>query len=151
MKSRVLALAAALGVCASLPAAAQFQKPDDAVKYRQSAFFVMAQHFGRIGAMVNNRVPYDAAAVTANAEIVADLAKLPYAGFVDNTASTAKGGASAKIWTERAKFDAGAKKLQDDVARLLAAAKANNAADVRAAFGAVGQTCKGCHDDYRNN
>jgi hypothetical protein len=32
-------------------AAAQFQKPEDAVKYRKAAFTVMAAHFGRIGAM----------------------------------------------------------------------------------------------------
>ena len=44
-----LALAAA--VCAvAAPASAQFAKPEDAVKYRQSALYVMSQHFGRIGA-----------------------------------------------------------------------------------------------------
>ena len=49
------------------PAAAQFQKPEDAVKYRQSAMSVMATHFGRIGAMANGRVPFDAKAVQDNA------------------------------------------------------------------------------------
>jgi cytochrome c556 len=38
------------------PVWAQFAKPEDAVKYRQGALFVMAQHFGRIGAMANGRV-----------------------------------------------------------------------------------------------
>ncbi|MDZ4356943.1 MAG: cytochrome c, partial [Variovorax sp.] len=51
-----LALAAACAVM-SLPAAAQFAKPEDAIKYRQSALFVMGQHFGRLGAMANGRVP----------------------------------------------------------------------------------------------
>ena len=75
-----LAVAAACTALA-LPAAAQFAKPEDAIKYRQSALFVMSQHFGRLGAMANGRVPYDAAAAAANAEVVADMAKLPGAGY----------------------------------------------------------------------
>ena len=47
-----LALSGAL-VALSLPAAAQFAKPEDAVKYRQSSLFVMGQHFARVGAMAN--------------------------------------------------------------------------------------------------
>jgi cytochrome c556 len=67
MKRLLLAVTTVAGLAVSLPAAAQFQKPEDAVKYRQSAMFVMANHFGRIGAMVNGRVPYDAATAAANA------------------------------------------------------------------------------------
>jgi len=142
------AAAAALAVTTALPAAAQFQRPDDAVKYRKGAFFVMGQHFGRIGAMANGRVPFDATAATANAEIVATLAALPWAGFIDGTD---KGDTRAlpKIWSERAQFDAGAKKMQEEVQKLVAAAKSNNLEQLKAAFGAVGQTCKSCHDNYR--
>ena len=43
----------------SAPAFAQFQKPEDAIKYRKAAFTVMASHFGRVGAMANGRVPFD--------------------------------------------------------------------------------------------
>ena len=150
MKHLLLAVTTVVGLSASLPAAAQFQKPEDAVKYRQSAMFVLANHFGRIGAMANGRVPYDAAAANANAEIVATLSKLPFVGFVEGTASTEKGKSNAKIWSDRAKFDAGAKKMQDEVGKLVAAAKTNNLDTLKAAFGEVGKTCKGCHDEYRN-
>ena len=74
------ALAAACAAI-SLPAAAQFAKPEDAIKYRQSALFVMGQHFSRVGAMANGRIPYDAAAASANAEIVAEMARLPWTAF----------------------------------------------------------------------
>ena len=62
----------------STPASAQFAKAEDAIKYRQSALFVMAQHFGRVGAMANGKVPYDAKAAEQNADIVAAMAKLPW-------------------------------------------------------------------------
>ncbi|MBL8325916.1 MAG: cytochrome c [Rubrivivax sp.] len=150
MKRSTVAAVAVLAAAVSLPAAAQFQKPEDAVKYRQSGMFVMADHFGRIGAMVNGRAPYDAAAAVKNAETVAVLATLPFAGFVEGTASTEKGKSSAAVWSKRADFDAGAKKMQDEVAKLVAAAKTNNLDTLKAAFGEVGKACKGCHDNFRN-
>lgn len=151
MLNRSLVAAVAVAAAAvSLPAAAQFQKPEDAVKYRQSAMFVMANHVGRIGAMVQGKAPYDAAAALANAEVVSTMSRLPFVGFVEGTASTDKGRAKASIWTDRAKFDGAAKKMQDEVAKLLAAARTNNLDNLKAAFGPVGQACKACHDDFRN-
>ena len=147
LTTAALALAAA---SMALPAAAQFQKPEDAVKYRQSAMTVMGNHFGRIGAMANGRVPFDAAQVNANADVVATMSRLPFVGFVEGTAGTEKGRASSKIWSERAKFDDSAKKMQDEMGKLVIAARTNNLDNVKTAFGAVGQTCKACHDDYRN-
>ena len=74
----VVATAAALS---PLAAQAQFAKPEDAIKYRQSAYSVLGTHFGRLGAMANNRVPFDAKVATENANLVATLAKLPGAAF----------------------------------------------------------------------
>ena len=115
---------ATLAVAASLPAAAQFQKPEDAVKYRKAVMTVMANHFGRVGAMVAGRAPYDAGAAAANAAIAAEMSNLPFIAFPDGTAGSNKGEASAKIWSERAKFDGAAKKMQEEMAKLAAAAKA---------------------------
>ncbi len=144
----LLTAAAIVGLASALPAAAQFQKPEDAVKYRKAAFTVMATHFGRLGAMANGRMPYDAAAAAANADTVVDLSKLPYAGFVDGTSGTEKGAPKANVWTERAKFDGAAKKMQDEVVKLAAAAKTE--AGLKAAFGPAAGACKACHDDFRN-
>ncbi|MGN6829652.1 MULTISPECIES: c-type cytochrome [Roseateles] len=151
MKHTLITLAALAGLASALPAAAQFQKPEDAVKYRKAAFTVMATHFGRIGAMAQGRVPFDAAAAAANADIVVAMSKLPYAGFVEGTAGTEKGQPNTKVWTERAKFDEGAKKMQDEVIKLAAAAKANNLDQLKAAFGSAAGSCKSCHDNFRND
>ncbi len=150
MTRLALATAALIGFATALPAAAQFQKPEDAVKYRRAAFTVMANHFGRIGAMAQGKVPFDGATAAANAELVATMSKLPYAGFVEGTSGTEKGSPKATVWSERAKFDAAAKKMQDEVAKLAAAAKTNNLDQLKAAFGAAAGACKSCHDDFRN-
>jgi cytochrome c556 len=150
MKRLLIASIAVLGALAVLPAAAQFQKPEDAVKYRKAAFQVMSTHFGRIGAMASGKAPFDAAAAVSNAEVVAYMSKLPYAGFVEGTAGTEKGAPNAKVWTERAKFDEDAKKMQDEVAKLSLAAKTGNPDLVKTAFGAAAGACKNCHDNFRN-
>ncbi len=150
MKKLLVATATLVGLLSALPAAAQFQKPEDAVKYRKAAFTVMGTHFGRIGAMVQGRVPFDGAAASANAEVVVDVSKLPYAGFVEGTSGSEKGMPKPNVWTERAKFDAAAKKMQDEVAKLSTVAKANNLDQLKTAFGTAAGTCKACHDDFRN-
>jgi cytochrome c556 len=133
----------------ALPAAAQFQKPEDAVKYRNGAFTVMASHFGRIGAMANGRVPFDAAAVQTNADIVVAMSKLPYVAFIDGTDKVGNTRALPEVWSKRADFDAAAKKTQDELMKLQAAAKTGNLDQIKAAFGAAGQSCKACHDNFR--
>ena len=150
MTRTLLAAAAVATLLTSLPAAAQFQKPEDAVKYRKAGMTLIAAHFGRIGAMASGRAPYDAAAANANAEVLTHLAALPFAGFVEGTAGTEKGQPNAKVWSERAKFDAAAKKMQEEIGKLAAAAKSNNLDTLKAAFGPAGGSCKSCHDDFRN-
>jgi cytochrome c556 len=148
MKRLFLAMAAVASLGTALPAAAQFAKPEDAVKYRKAAFTVMAAHFGRVAAMANGRIPFDAKAAADNAEIATTMSKLPFAGFVDGTD---KGDTKAKpeIWAERDKFNAAATKMQDEMVKLNAASKTGDLAALKAAAGGVGQACKGCHDTYR--
>lgn len=149
IKTLVLAACTSVGLMASLPASAQFAKPEDAIKYRQGAFTVMGAHFSRIGAMVQGRVPYDAKAAAENADIVAAMAKLPWQAFGEGTDKGAPHRAKPEIWREADKVKAGADKLVADTANLATVAKAGNLDQLRAAFGTVGQTCKACHDAYR--
>ncbi len=142
----------ALVACAvtALPAAAQFAKPEDAVKYRQSALTVMGTHFARIGAMASGRVPYDAKVALENAQVVADVARLPWAGFGPGTDKISPK-AKPEIWTEQAKFKEHSEKLVAETANLLAAAKTNNLDNLKKAFGTTAASCKACHDNFRNN
>jgi len=148
MNRLFLAIVAVASLGAALPAAAQFAKPEDAVKYRKGAFTVMAAHFGRVAAMANGRVPFDAKVAADNAEIATMMSKLPYAGFVDGSD---KGDTRAKpeIWSERDKFNAAATKMQDEMVKFNAVAKAGDLAALKVAAGSVGQACKACHDNYR--
>jgi cytochrome c556 len=145
--------ALAIGVAAmsvGLSANAQFAKPEDAVKYRKSALTVLATHFGRVGAMANGRVPFDAKLAAENADIAAMASKLPWAAFGDGTD---KGDTRAKpeIWKEQAKFHEASEKMVAELGKVAAAAKTGNVDNLKAAFGPAAATCKACHDAFRKD
>lgn len=148
MKKLTTFIVVASTLALALPAMAQFVKPDDAIKYRQSALFVMQQNFGRVAAMAAGKVPFDAKLAAESADVAAYMSKLPWAAFVDGSD---KGNTKAKpqIWAEKTKFMEYAEKMQAEMTKLDAAAKTGNLDSIKAAVGAVGSSCKTCHDAYR--
>ena len=146
LASTTLALAALL---TTLPAAAQYRNADAAIKYRQSAMSLQSNHMGRLFAMINGQAPFDAKVAAENIEIVALLnSRVQFAAFIEGSD---KGNTRAKpeIWTEKDKFAARVAKSQEDVLKLSAAGKTGNLDQIKAAAGAVGESCKACHDAYQ--
>lgn len=148
---RVLTLLCLAGAClASAPAAAQFAHPADAVKYRQGAWFLLNHHFTRIGAMARGRMPFDAGVAQRDAELVAMLAALP--GHASPPGSDLPSDqARPEIWTEQARFREHNDRMVAQASRLLAAARTQNLDQIKAAYGPAANTCKECHDAYRNH
>jgi cytochrome c556 len=149
MKKIVLSFFAFTAAAMSFSAAAQFAKPEDAVKYRKAAFTVTASHFGRLGAMAQGKVAFDAKVAAENAEIVANMAKLPWHAFGEGT-DTADTKAKPEVWKQNAKFKEAADKLQTESVKLVAATKTGKEDAFKAAFTATAGTCKSCHDDFKN-
>jgi len=143
-----LTVAAIVGLATAMPASAQFAKPEDAIKYRKSVMTLQFNHFGRIAAMANGKVPFDAKVAAENAEVLATIVRLAPAGFVDGSD---KGETKAKpeIWTEMDKFRANASRLREEADKLNAAAKSGSLDAIKAAVGETGKVCKGCHDSYQ--
>ncbi len=150
MKKTIALTGLLAALACALPAQAQFAKPEDAVKYRKAGFVLIAAHFGRLGAMAQGRVPFDAKVAAENAEVLATVAKLPWGAFGEGTD---KGETRAKpeIWKEAAKFKEAADKNQAEIAKLVAAAKTGNLDNLKTAFGSAAPTCKACHDNFRKD
>jgi cytochrome c556 len=149
MKQTFIAMALTTVVALPLSAQAQFAKIEDAVKYRQSVLTVMGTHMGRVGAVVKGDKPYDKAAVEADVAVIEIMSKLPWTAFPAGS-DIASSKAKPEIWKEQDKFKAAAEKLQGEVGKLSTAAKSGDLNAIKAAFGGVGQSCKACHDSYRN-
>jgi len=148
MKQIAAFVLAAVGASFVMPADAQFAKPEDAIKYRKNALFVMQQNFGRVASMAQGKAPFDAKIAAESAVVAEFVGKLPWAGFGPGTD---KGDTKAKpeIWAEKAKFDDYASKLEAEFAKLTVAAKSGNLDNLKVAASAVGGACKACHDDFR--
>ena len=140
-------LAAAAAV--SLPAAAQFANAEDAINYRQSAFAVLGHHFGRLGAMANGKMPYDAAVAAADGDVIAAVSALPFTGFVPGTEKGHGTKVRPEAWKELPKVKEMEQKMITEVGKVSVAAKSGNLDQLKAAFGPASQTCKACHDNYR--
>ncbi len=126
----------------------QFQKPDDAIRYRKSVFDVISVQFGAInqaltkGPMVQKDVEHEA-------ELVQSLASLPWTAFLPGTLIPAQSRARPEIWKDAAGF----KKASDDfvlkATALASAAKAGDKAAIKSAFDDTAKSCEDCHNHYR--
>lgn len=76
------------------------------------------------------------------------MAKLTWSAFGEGTD---KGDTKSKpeIWKEMNKFKDGSDKMVDKMQKLVAAVRTGNLESVKASFNATSNTCKTCHDAYR--
>ena len=149
---RLAYTALALTVTAiALPASAQFAKPEDAIKYRQSALFVMQQNFSRVAAMATGKAPFDPKIAAESAAVAEFTGKLPWAGFGEGTDKGRENRAKSEIWTDKAKFNGYADKMQVEMAKPNAAAKTGSLDNIKATIAGVGGSCKTCHDAFRTD
>lgn len=126
----------------------QFQKPKDAIEYRQSAKFLLGSHFGRMAPVVRGQVEYNAENIKNNVEIVKVLATLPWAGFGPGTEG---GDAKPEVWSNAKGFEEERNKLMVQIDALSEAANSGDLNKFKAAFGKVGQSCRSCHDTFRED
>ena len=148
---RAKLLTAVLGVSlisASLATTvARADMAEDAIKYRQAVFTAFRWHFGAMGAMVRGKVDYDAEQFAHHATQFAALTRMPEEGFIEGS-DFGDTEAKAELWENMDDVSARFDKLMVDADALLAAS-GGSLDDVKGAFGAVGKSCKGCHDNYR--
>lgn len=148
-KQIVWLLSSAVVVLLTGAAFAQFAKTEDAVRYRQSAMFLIGQHFTRMGAVVKGEAPYNKEDFEKNAVLVESLYRLPLDAFLA-PGSDKGSGMKAEALTQKDKFTQMHNATEAALAKLVAAARAGDINAIKPAFGAAGASCKACHDEFRN-
>ena len=136
-------------VFASGAAYAQFAKPEEAIKYRKSVMFLIVQHFKRMGAVVQGKSAYDKDAFSANADVVAMLATLPWEAAMEPGSDKGDTTMSSAVFDKPAQFRKTAESFQTDTAMLAGTAKGGDLNAINAQFGKVAQNCKNCHTNFR--
>ena len=143
---RVAAFAAAAMIASSTVAIADEEKhplPPGPIHDRHELMEGVGANAKKIGAAAKAGKPGDAQAPAE--EIAAALAK--FVGMFPAGSESPLSRAKPNVWTDKAKFDEFAKKNEQAAMALAAAAKAG--ADLKAPSGAMFQTCKACHDEFR--
>jgi cytochrome c556 len=143
------ALAAVAGLVA-VPAHAQFSKPEDAIRYRQSSYVIMGHQMGKIFQELKTPKP-DVAVIQRSANIVDFVSQLPGEGFVPGSE---KGGnpptrAKPEVFTDPKVREYG-REMRQEVTKLNEVAKTGEVAAIRTQFQAAAKTCDNCHDNFRN-
>jgi cytochrome c556 len=136
----------ATGAFASFAVAAA---PADVITTRQQGFKQMGKAFKAINDNLKATPSVDL--IRTNAAVIAQQAPKVGTWFPAGTGKEVgvKTGALPAIWQQKGEFDAGARKLADAARAFNATAAKGDIGEIRTAAGALGQTCKGCHQTFR--
>ncbi|MBU3994001.1 MAG: cytochrome c [Alphaproteobacteria bacterium] len=144
-----------LAVCAALllPATAMVAvaaAPHPAFKLRHDNFEAMGRAMKSTFDQFKKPTP-NLATIRKNANVLAAAATKVKGHFPVGTGPEAgvKTEALAAIWARPADFAAATDRLVDTTKGLQAAAAGTDLAKIQAAAGAVGGSCKNCHDSFR--
>ncbi|MFC3034526.1 c-type cytochrome [Pseudoalteromonas fenneropenaei] len=148
MKKTLLGFALAAVFSSSVSANSLFEKPEDAIEYRQAAFQLIRYQIGDMGDMLKGKVPFDAERFKQRAHNAAQLAAMPWEAFIDGSD---KGDTEAlpAVWSDRATFDQKAQAFAAYAVELAAAADTGDQDKIKAAFGNWAKGCKDCHKSFK--
>src|SRR5215831_467006 len=113
-----ITVAALLLASTALAAVAQQPKPEDEIKLRKSAYALMGYNFSSLGAMAQEKKPYNKEEAIRNADFVALLSTVPKTFFGEETAKGENTRAKPEIWTNKADFDKKMERMMAETAKL---------------------------------
>jgi cytochrome c556 len=150
MKKLLMILVGLIFVAVALGGAyAQFAKPEQAIKYRKSVMFLIAQHFGRMGAMVKEKIPYNQEVFARNAMVVETLSQLPWQAFMVPGTDSGDTTLNAAAFAQPAQFKEVAQNFESQTTKLVSTAHSGDFIGIKTQFGEVGKSCKACHSQFR--
>lgn len=148
----VVAAVATLSAAAAVAWAQQAPKPEQLIKWRQSAYQVIAWNAGRIKSNVEGSA-YNKDDVVKAANTIAAIANSGLGALFAPGTETGKGWhettVKPELFTDKRVGEL-AGNFTREANALAQVAASGDAAAVKAQFGTLQKTCKACHDDFRN-
>lgn len=147
----MIAVSALVAVSAGALAQAPPTRGEQALKYRKAVYQAIAWNMGPLGAMAQDKAPFDAADFALRADRVAALTPMLAESYIPETKGIANSRLKEEMWSNRSDFDGKMKTLVERSARLAQVAKGSDAAASKAAFFDMANACKACHEKYRSD
>lgn len=148
MKRSTTAVVVALALGAAAGAVFAQAKPEQIVKQRQSVMTLQGKYFGPMAAMAQGKAPYNADIIKRNSAFLDNLSRMAWDGF-DPSTKDVKSAALPAIYEQTDKFKEAASRLENEAHKLYQVAQSGDEAAVKAQIGAVGKSCGGCHESFR--
>lgn len=126
-------------------------EPSNLIKYRQAIMKAIGGHMGALGAVAKGEVSFTDESV-GHAHAINEMSKNLLRLFPEGSGYEVdkKTNALPEVWEQWADFEAAAKALQDESAKMLAVAESGDAAAFGQQVGALGRNgCTKCHDTFR--
>lgn len=139
-------LALGLAALAAAPSSAAAQEPSPVAEYRAAVMQGARHHFGAVRLVVGGDVPFGSH-VVQHARSLRGLATMAADVFPEGSAEGTR--ALPEVWTDAEGFQEKLEAFQAATEALAAAAEAMDEAALGDAVGAVGQSCRSCHTEYR--
>ena len=121
--------------------------PEHVIKYRQNLMTSAGAHLANVVLLAQGRVDLADGLITS-AQAIVELLENSRVAFPEGTAD-GDTRARAKIWEERARFDAALEDSLASVRELAAAARDRDLEAVNAALVPVARGCRSCHLTFR--
>lgn len=119
------------------------------VEQREQLMEGFKKQMGAMAKMVKGEAPFDAAAFQQAADALDADAGKPWEHYTPESAKE-ESDAKPEIWSKPDEFKKEIDKFTTAAAALKVAAASGKLDDVKKPFGEVGQSCKSCHDSFRN-
>ena len=154
MKRVFVTAIVAAGLAAGATSAFSGEAEDKAIKARQSMMQLLAFNLGSLGAMVKGEMEYDAEKAGKYAADLKAVAALSQTGMWPEGTAMEDEGMKGKTWAKKDAWTTYPEVTKKNEALVEATAKMAEAAGggvdaMKGAIGAVGASCKGCHESFR--
>ncbi len=141
----------AAGLFATSVVQADYFDPEDAVQYRQALYQVISAQTSVMGGMVRGDIEFDAQEINKRAQNIAQTGALLPETYFPETRGVSESRMRDRAWNNMADFQSKGENFGKALSELL---EASTSADfdlrqARSTVGALVQSCRSCHDDYR--
>jgi cytochrome c556 len=124
----------------------------DLTEYRQAILKLVKSNVGALGAMNKGAIPFDAQTMQTNSLRIGQLSLMLEDYFATDTSGfDVDTAALDKIWGNQADFKDKISALTAAANNLNQVAKSGDTTQFKPAIGQVFKSCKGCHDNYKED
>jgi len=154
MMNKLIACTAGLLLAGTASLAVAQVSPEDQIEFRKAGYSFMSWNMGKIKAqVVEGSVAYDPKQVAAAANAIAAIANSGmgalYGPGTEKSVGSQKTRVKPEFFTQKEEVAKVAIAFNQAANNLAKVAAEGDKAAVAQAFGEVGKSCKGCHDQFR--